>query len=95
LETGVDAKAVCFLCRVLLQLVAEFLLCMYPHLNNSLTVEARLFIFVSFFLATTLLLKIGVFWKKKKNIVIILLVGLCSCFNCRGRAPHQLLQGGL
>jgi hypothetical protein len=42
-----------------------------------------------------LLLKIGVFWKKKKNIVIILLVGLCSFFNCRGRAPHQLLQGGL
>ncbi len=87
-----STKAVCFLCRVLLQLVAEFLLCMYPHLNNSLTVEARLFIFVSFFQATTLLLKTGVFWKKKKNIIIILLVSLCGCFNCRGSAPHQLLQ---
>jgi hypothetical protein len=50
---------------------------------------------MSFFLATTLLLKIGVFWKKNNITIIILLVGLCSCFNCRGRAPHQLLQGGL
>ncbi len=66
-----------------------------PASEQLFTVEARLFIFMSFFLATTLLLKIGVFWKKNNITIIILLVGLCSCFNCRGRAPHQLLQGGL
>ncbi len=39
----VSTKAVCFLCRVFLQLAAEFLLCMYPHLNNYLLSKLDLF----------------------------------------------------